>query len=52
MDLNEARDEGIAIGEHKSAIKTAKKLLSAGIDENSITNFLDLSIDEIRALKH
>jgi hypothetical protein len=59
MDLNEARDEGIAIGEergiaigeHKSAIKTAEKLLSAGIDENSIANFLDLSIDEIRALK-
>jgi predicted transposase/invertase (TIGR01784 family) len=45
------KEEGIAIGEHKSAIKTAKKLLSAGIDENSIANFLDLSIDEIRALK-
>lgn len=49
-DLERAKDEGLAEGEHKKAIETARKMLSKGSDIDFISECTGLSIDEIKKL--
>ena len=51
---NEAINEGIAIGEERGKLEanleTARRLRNAGISDNDIHTFTNLSFDEIRSL--
>ncbi|MBE8721378.1 Rpn family recombination-promoting nuclease/putative transposase [Sphingobacterium pedocola] len=47
----EALAEGIAEGERKKAIESARKMLSRGYDKKDISDLLGLSIEEIEKLK-
>jgi len=49
--LKEGRQEGLKEGEKKAKIEIAKKLLSQGLDNQTIQNITELSIDEIKELK-
>ena len=52
--INKARDEGISIGEERGKLEanleTARRLRNAGISDNDIHMFTNLSLDEIRML--
>jgi predicted transposase/invertase (TIGR01784 family) len=55
MDMLDAKNEGIAIGEERGELKkakeTARKLLAKGIDVADIAEVTGLSVKEIKALQ-
>ena len=46
-----AREQGIEQGEHKKAVKTAKKMLSDGMSSETVAMYTGLSEEEIEKLK-
>ncbi|MDA8192545.1 MAG: Rpn family recombination-promoting nuclease/putative transposase [Thermaerobacter sp.] len=46
-DVEGAREEG----EHQRAVSTARKMLVAGMDVEQIAEFVDLSVDEVEAVR-
>ena len=45
-----AKEEGLAEGEHKKAIETARKMLSQGLDIDLVSQCTGLSIDAVKLL--
>ena len=50
-DVEGAREEGREEGEHHRAVSTARKLMAAGMDVKQIAEFVDLSVDEVEAIR-
>ena len=46
-----AEEKGREEGEHQHAISTARKMLLAGLAVEQIAEFVNLSVDEVKALR-
>lgn len=49
--LNDAREEGIQIGEERGKIEVAKNLLKAGVFIDIVSKSTGLSVDEVTGKK-
>ncbi|MGL5714618.1 MAG: hypothetical protein ACRCXT_16805, partial [Paraclostridium sp.] len=50
--IEEGKEEGINEGKKDKAIEIAKKAILKGMDNDTIKELTDLSIDEIEAIRH